>query len=317
MSSCPTGQTCSFRISAVDGMWDAVVELGHGDATADTDGIGYDTSNGVATGGTVTFTATVTGTGGITPTGTVMSMWTVTGPGGAALPCAATTGPTGSSNVATYTCSITGVLAGSYTATAAYPGDSNYTPASGSDNTANVAKATPTVSVDHNSLGVSIGGTVTFTATVTGIGGVPPTGTVMGWTVTGPGGAASACATTTGPDGSSNVATYTCSITGALPGTYSATAVYPGDSNYSPASGTDTNAVVASPVVAAPLSVDAGANQTTLGTNIVSLNGRASVLLRALRGAWCPDRAELQPASGRTRFRRPCRCHNREPTYFS
>ena len=52
------------------------------------------------------------------------------------------------------------------------------------------------------------------------------------------------CSSTAGPTGASNVATYTCTIVGAVAGTYSATATYPGDSNYSSASGTDSSATV-------------------------------------------------------------------------
>jgi hypothetical protein len=48
----------------------------------------------------------------------------------------------GASNVATYTCSITGTVAGTYSATAAYPGDSNYNSASGSNSTASVVAQT-------------------------------------------------------------------------------------------------------------------------------------------------------------------------------
>ncbi len=188
-----------------------------------------DNTPGVLTGGDLVFTATVTGIGGVKPTGT--AMWTVTGPGGATKSCPSPTGPTGSSNVVTYTCSISGALAGSYTAKAAYPGDSNYTSASGTDSTANVAKLMPMVSVIDDSL--DGGGTVTFTATVAGAGGVTPTGPVM-WSVKVPGGATKSCPSPTGPSGTSNVATYTCAVPRAEAG--SATATYdPGDANYTSA----------------------------------------------------------------------------------
>ena len=91
-------------------------------------------------GGAVTFTATVTGTGGVTPTGPVT--WTVIAPGGASVPCDSSSGPTGSSDVATYTCTLANAWPGSYTATAAYPGDSNYAAASGTDDSADVMPVT-------------------------------------------------------------------------------------------------------------------------------------------------------------------------------
>ena len=84
-----------------------------------------------------------------------------------------------------------------------------------------------------------------------------PTGT-MGWAITPPGGGSTPCSSTTGPTGSSNVATYTCSISSAVDGNYSATANYPGDSNYSPASGSDTVA----PVYTSPTYVGVGTAQT-------------------------------------------------------
>ncbi len=75
--------------------------------------------SGSAVGTTLTFTATVTGpTGGATPTGTMA--WT-------GVTCSTKTGPTGASNVATYTCVINGAsTTTTYTATATYPGDANY-----------------------------------------------------------------------------------------------------------------------------------------------------------------------------------------------
>ena len=163
------------------------------------------TNNAVSTGGTLVFTATVTGpANGATPTGA--PTWTITG--GAGL-CTSNTGPTGATNVATYTCSIPNVKASStYSATFAYPGDANYNAASNSDNGATVAKSTPAVAVTNNA--VSTGGTLIFTATVTGPAGGPTPAGAPTWVIVG--GAASCTGGTTGPTGISNVATYTFSI---------------------------------------------------------------------------------------------------------
>lgn len=80
--------------------------------------------------------------------------------------------------------------------------------------------------------------------------------------MTKPGGDSVPCSSQTGPAGASNVATYTCSITGAIAGTYSATATYPGDPNYGSASGSDTSGVVTGQIItqAAPMS---GTTSTT------------------------------------------------------
>jgi len=208
-----------------------------------------DNASSISIGGTLIFTATVTGSGP-TPTGPVS--WTVTNPSGASVPCSSTSGPAGSGDAATYTCSIASAVAGTYTATAGYPGDSNYGPASGTDDTAHVAKVAPTVTVADNASSISIGGTLVFTATVTGIGPTP-TGP-MSWAVTDPSGASVPCSSTSGPAGSGDVTTYTCSIASAVAGTYTATAGYQGDSNYSPASGTDDTAHVAAATVTLKLS---------------------------------------------------------------
>lgn len=81
-------------------------------------------------GETLTFTATVTGTGSATPAGSVS--WNVQGSSGL-FPCTSTSGPTGTSNYASYTCSITHITDDTYTATADFEGDENYAPASGTD----------------------------------------------------------------------------------------------------------------------------------------------------------------------------------------
>ncbi len=100
------------------------------------------TNNSVLAGGSLVFTATVTGpSGGTSPTGTVT--WAVTQPGGGSVSCSSSSGPTGSSNSVTYTCTINNAIGGTYSATATYPGDSNYSSNSGSDNTASVAQIIP------------------------------------------------------------------------------------------------------------------------------------------------------------------------------
>ena len=101
-----------------------------------------DNSSGVVMGESFTYTATVTASG-ITPTGAVT--WTVTGPGGATVPCSRTTGPSGSEYVGTYTCVIEDAMVGSYSAKAAYAGDSNYSSGSTTDGSASVATPPPTV----------------------------------------------------------------------------------------------------------------------------------------------------------------------------
>ncbi len=106
-----------------------------------------------------------------------------------------------------------------------------------------LAKATPTNVVANSPTSPARNVNVTFTATITGpSGGATPTRALI-WTLTGP---VTSCASTTGPTGSSNFATYTCVITTAsgAAGTYSATAAYPGDGNYySTGSNTDTFSV--------------------------------------------------------------------------
>ena len=104
------------------------------------------------------------------------------------------------------------------------------------------AALTPSITtVTDNATGLVTGGTLVFTATVAGNPvGVIPTGTLT-WTVTDPLGHAVTC-----PDSTTLDATGkgTCTIADALAGTYSATANYGGDTNYSPSMGLDTTAIV-------------------------------------------------------------------------
>jgi hypothetical protein len=177
-------------------------------------------------GGTLKFTATVSGPG-VTPTGPVT--WKVSG-----TVTSCTTSTTSLvSDLAT--CTITTTKAGSYSVSDAYGGDTNYTSAGSNTDTVSVAKATPT-NVVTNSTPPALGGNVTFTATVTGVSGITPTGSVT-WKVTGSAGVTSCTTFTTTL--ASGVAT--CSITASKAGTYIVSDTYGGDANYtSVASNTDT-----------------------------------------------------------------------------
>ena len=189
-----------------------------------------DNSSGLATGGTLTFTATVTGAGA-TPTGSVT--WTVTDPNGAAVACP----PSTLDGSGDGTCTVTNVIAGTYSASADYGGDTNYDSSTGQDSAASISTATTGTTVNDNAAGVATGGSFTFTATVSGPG-VTPTGTVS-WTVTDPNGHAVSCAPST-LNGSGD---GTCTVTDVIAGTYSASADYGGDTNYTGSSGEDTASV--------------------------------------------------------------------------
>lgn len=104
----------------------------------------------------------------------------------------------------------------------------------------------PTVVVTNNS--VPAGGTLVFTATVSGSSGTPtPKGSVA-WTVSTATGTAVACSSTTGPTGSSNSVVYTCSVAGAVAGVYTAAAAFPGTTGfYGPSTGFDNSATVTGP----------------------------------------------------------------------
>ena len=117
-------------------------------------------------GQSVTFTATVTGNGG-TPTGTV----TFSVDGGAGTPA------TLSGGQATFTTSA--LTIGAHNITATYGGDTNF---AGSTTAAplvqNVNQRSTTTTVASSVNPSTFGQSVTFTATVTGSGGLTPMGTV-------------------------------------------------------------------------------------------------------------------------------------------
>ena len=109
-----------------------------------------DDSSGVSAGGSLTFTATVAGPGAaLTPTGSIA--WTLTGPNSPS--CSSST----LSISGTATCTVSGVVVGTYGATASYSGDSYYTGSSGSDTTATVGPAALTITASSGSF--TYGGT--------------------------------------------------------------------------------------------------------------------------------------------------------------
>ena len=191
----------------------------------------------VSLGSTFTFTATVSGpTTGPTPSGT--GTWLVAGVNG--ISCTSPTGPTGSANTVTYSCTVLASTAGTYIPEFTYPGDSNYFGVAQTSGSTTIATAvTPTVAVVANASIANLGDTISFTATVTGPStAVAPTGTGS-WVITGVAGV-TACTSSGGPVPGSHtyVSTYTCSVVATLAGTYGATFTYPGDSGYNPVTST-------------------------------------------------------------------------------
>ena len=123
------------------------------------------------------------------PAGDVNWVATYTASGGSATPisCLTHTGPLAGigSNQSVYTCTVTATAAGSFSATASFLGDTNYAPV-GPSNVASVTvgKSSPTGSIVLTGSGGSgvLGSNLVFSAAVTGLGGIAPTGTVN-WTV--------------------------------------------------------------------------------------------------------------------------------------
>ncbi|MEI6220445.1 MAG: Ig-like domain repeat protein, partial [Actinomycetes bacterium] len=225
-------------------------------------------ASSVSLGSTFTFTATVAGSvGGAAPTGT--GSWSIVGVSG--ITCSSTTGPIVSTPVSTvlYTCSVIASSAGTYVPVFTYNGDINYSataPTSGF--TTSVAKATPTVTVAAGAANANLGTTITFTATVTGAANsVAPSATGT-WGVTGVSGITT-CASVTGPTKVSNVSTYTCSVVASKAGTYGATYIFPGDSDYN-AVGVVSSATTTTVAAATPSVVLSSAPSTlTLGGSVI------------------------------------------------
>ncbi len=226
-------------------------------------------------GQTLTFSATIVGTTAGAPTGTVT--FDVTG---TTTSCTATTGPVSVTNSSLYTCTIATPNTGTYTATATYSGDSNYSSlAATAPISLVVAKATPTIAVTTAPASPVFGGTITYTATVTGVvGATAPAGSIT-WAVTG---ATTSCLSNTGPlaGTSANQTLFTCTVDAAPAGSYSATATYSGDTNYTALAATvPTTVVIAKvvPVIALTGTGGGSLNSTlTFTTTVTGTSGAAA-----------------------------------------
>lgn len=124
---------------------------------------------------------------------------------------------------------ITNLPAGTHTITAAYSGDGNYNVGSNT-RTVIVNKATPAVTLTASPTTIVLGGSVSFTASVTGVGSAAPSGTVT--------------FTRNGITLCNNVAiasgTASCNTASLPAGTHTITATYNGDDNYNTANATTT-----------------------------------------------------------------------------
>jgi hypothetical protein len=152
-------------------------------------------------------------------------------------------------------------------ASASYGGDANYNPNTGSDTTATVGKAASTTTVTSNAAGVVTGGNFTYTATVTGPGGTP--GGTVTWSVTGP-------TTVTCAPSTLSAGVGTCAVTGATAGTYSATVIYSGDTNYNGGSGSDPSAVVGKAAQPTPPTITNLPTQGTYGGGFAAVVGNTT-----------------------------------------
>jgi large repetitive protein len=214
-------------------------------------------------GGSIVFTATVTGTGSVTPTGTVT--FSVSGTAGVSACSTSSAALSGSVNTATATCTITASAGGTYIVSDVYPGDSNYSTVTSAASTVTVSPATPTNAVTNNGV-TALGGSILFTATVTGpTNGATPSG-VVAFTVTGTAGA-TACTTSSATlSGSANVATATCTITASTVGSYVVSDISPSTGNYvNVTSSNNTDSVVK----ATPTNAVTNNGVTALGGSII------------------------------------------------
>ena len=259
-----------------------------------------ETSTTVNLGGTITFSATVTGFAGAVAPSATNSTWVITGVPGVSA-CTTTTGPNAGSNSysSTYTCSVTASLAGTYGANFTFPGDSSYNPAAtaSSTTTQQTLPATPSVVITSTST-PTLGGSLIFTTTVTGsANAVAPSGAsgTMSYAIsitTTAGTSSGSCnegAGSTVGTSSGVVTTYTCTVATPTVGSYSVTPTFNSagtiDPNYTVASAA---ALIKTVLIVAPTITLAQSSSPTLG--------QPMTLTATVTGASTPGAA--QPSAG-------------------
>lgn len=229
-------------------------------------------------GQTLSFTATLTGSGTSTPSGTVSWTFASPVPSGTACRGGNTTAVVQAPTSSTSTCTVQNPQAGDYTLTGVYSGDTTFTSqssdvtSSGSLDTVTVNQGTAIVTTSGTASPAQIGSTIQFTATVSGVAGITPTGTVT-WSFPAGTPAGATCSNLTSPN---NVGTLngsgesTCTVSPALPGTYEPSATYSGDTNYisNPAATGNQWAVTVSTVASSTTTVSSTVTTATPGSNL-------------------------------------------------
>jgi hypothetical protein len=221
----------------------------------------------------VTFTATVAAQNlfGGTPTGTVQ--FAIDGMNSGRPVNVSTT-----KGVTTATYSTLLLLLGQHTITANYSGDGSFAASSGSLTQTVHLRSMSTTMVSSSSNSASLGQTVTFTATVSGVNpnAVPPTGTVQFYIDGNTAGTPVSLTTTAG------VSTASYSAASLSGGPHIASAVYSGDANFNISSGYILGLVEVAPAdtttTVSSSSNPSGSGQSVTFTAKVSLPNSVSVV---------------------------------------
>jgi uncharacterized repeat protein (TIGR01451 family) len=219
----------------------------------------------VGLGSSVSDQATVSGTGAETPTGTVSFTFFANGTCGGTGSAGSPVGV--SSGVATSGSSGPLDTTGSYSYEASYSGDGNYTGSTGTCEpfTVSGASSVTVTSVLQGGIGVgsvALGSAVSDQATVSGVAGVTPTGSVTFMLFAN--GTCAGTGTSDGPLGlTAGVATSASSGALNMAGSYSYQAIYAGDSNYAGSTATCEPFTVAKATPATTTVVQSGGSALT------------------------------------------------------